>query len=159
MKTTPSRPRTMPSNDEVLGQIRSLLECPDDDLPATLVKEILVGMLKLHDAHLDALDLSAQQDTQVAIGPKTRLEGGRDVGPGEDDVAIREADVLAWRARPRTTAERQPPADVARQDESLHARQAPARGARRSHTSITSIRWPPTCCVGAPTMSRSPEIR
>lgn len=57
MKTTPSRPRTMPSNDEVLSQIRSLLECPDDDLPATLVKEILVGMLKLHDAHLDALDL------------------------------------------------------------------------------------------------------
>src|SRR5690349_20176846 len=58
MKTTPSRPpRTIPSNDEILSQIRSLLECPDDDLPAALVKEILAGMLKLHDAHLDSLDL------------------------------------------------------------------------------------------------------
>src|SRR5262249_56044212 len=57
MKMTPNRPRTMPSNEEILSQIRSLLECPDDDLPAALVKEILAGMLKLHDAHLDALDL------------------------------------------------------------------------------------------------------
>lgn len=47
----------MPSNEEMLTQIRSLLECPDDDLPAALVKEILAGMLKLHDAHLDTLDL------------------------------------------------------------------------------------------------------
>jgi uncharacterized protein (TIGR00730 family) len=56
MKMT-TRLRTLPSNDEMLSQIRSLLECPDDDLPAALVKEILAGMLKLHDAHLDALDL------------------------------------------------------------------------------------------------------
>src|SRR6476646_8675857 len=57
MKTTPSRSRTMPSNEDVLSQVRSLLESPDDDVSGTLVKEIFVGMLKLHDAHLDPLDL------------------------------------------------------------------------------------------------------
>lgn len=57
MKVTPSRPRTMPSNDEMLSQIRLLLERPEDDLQAALIKELLAGMLRLHDAHLDALDL------------------------------------------------------------------------------------------------------
>ena len=57
MKTTPSRSRTMPSNEDVLSQVRSLLESPEDDVSAALVKEILVGMLKLHDAHLEPLDL------------------------------------------------------------------------------------------------------
>ena len=57
MKTTPSRSRTMPSNEDVLSQVRSLLEPPEDDVSAALVKEILVGMLKLHDAHLEPLDL------------------------------------------------------------------------------------------------------
>ena len=44
MKTTPTRSRTMPSNEDVLSQVRSLLESPDDDVSGTLVKEILVGM-------------------------------------------------------------------------------------------------------------------
>lgn len=57
MKTTTQRSRTMPSNDEILGQIRVLLESPEDDVQATLMKELLAGMLRLHDAHLDALDL------------------------------------------------------------------------------------------------------
>src|SRR5215216_1942017 len=57
MKTTPSRFRTIPSNDDLLRQIRSLLESPEDDLSAGLIKELLAGMLKLHDAHLDPLDL------------------------------------------------------------------------------------------------------
>src|SRR6188768_649976 len=57
MKTTPSRSRTMPSNEDVLSQVRSLLESPEDDVSAALVKEILVGILKLHDAHLEPLDL------------------------------------------------------------------------------------------------------
>src|SRR6476659_4582508 len=57
MKTTPSRSRTMPSNEDVLSQVRSLLESPEDDVSGALVKEILVGMLKLHDAHLEPLDL------------------------------------------------------------------------------------------------------
>ena len=57
MKSTQHRPRTILSNDEVLTQIRTLLECPDDDLQATLMKELLTGVLKLHDSHLDLLDL------------------------------------------------------------------------------------------------------
>ncbi len=57
MKATPTRPRTMPSNDEILNQIRQLLERPEDDIQAALIKELLASMLRLHDAHLDALDL------------------------------------------------------------------------------------------------------
>jgi uncharacterized protein (TIGR00730 family) len=57
MKATQSRPRPMPSKDEILSQIRLLLERPEDDIQATLIKELLAGTLKLHDAHLEALDL------------------------------------------------------------------------------------------------------
>ncbi len=57
MKSTPSRPRTLPSKDELLEQVRLLLERPDDDLPAALLKELLGGVVRLHDAQLDALDL------------------------------------------------------------------------------------------------------
>lgn len=57
MKSTQHRPRTILSNDEVLTQIRTLLDRPEDDLQATLMKELLTGFLKLHDSHLDLLDL------------------------------------------------------------------------------------------------------
>lgn len=57
MKATPSRTRTMPSNEEILHQIRLLLDSPDDDLQAALMKELLAGMLRLHDSRLDVLDL------------------------------------------------------------------------------------------------------
>ena len=57
MKTTPSRSRTILSNDEILRQIRSLLESPEDDLSAGLLKELMAGIIKLHDAHLEPLDL------------------------------------------------------------------------------------------------------
>ncbi len=57
MKATASRTRALPSNDDMLEQIRALLESPEDDLQASLMKELLAGTLKLHDAHLNALDL------------------------------------------------------------------------------------------------------
>lgn len=57
MKSTQNRPRTILSNDEFLTQIRTLLDSPEDDLQATLMKELLTGFLKLHDSHLDLLDL------------------------------------------------------------------------------------------------------
>lgn len=57
MKSTQHRPRTILSNDEVLTQIRALLDSPEDDLQATLMKELLAGFLKLHDSHLELLDL------------------------------------------------------------------------------------------------------
>lgn len=51
------RPRPPLPKDEILHQLRTLLESPDDDLHATLMKELLTGLLKLHDARLDLLDL------------------------------------------------------------------------------------------------------
>jgi len=52
-----SRQKPVLSNDDILTQIRALLEGPDDDLQATIMRELLTGFLRLHDAHLDLLDL------------------------------------------------------------------------------------------------------
>jgi uncharacterized protein (TIGR00730 family) len=41
----------------MLHQISALLEGPEDDLHVSLMKELLTGVLKLHDAHLDLLDV------------------------------------------------------------------------------------------------------
>lgn len=57
MKATTSRSRTIPSNDELLRQVQTVLESPEDDLQAGLIKELLAGVLRLHDSHLEALDL------------------------------------------------------------------------------------------------------
>jgi uncharacterized protein (TIGR00730 family) len=57
MKTSQTRSRPLPSNEELLSQIRLLLESPEDDLQAAIMKELLVGTLRLHDSHLDVLDL------------------------------------------------------------------------------------------------------
>lgn len=57
---TPSsspRPRTVLSPEDMLAQIRTILEEPDDNLHAAIMKELLNGCLKLHDAHLNLLDL------------------------------------------------------------------------------------------------------
>jgi uncharacterized protein (TIGR00730 family) len=57
MKTSQTRSRSLPSNEELLSQIRLLLDSPEDDLQAAIMKELLVGTLRLHDSHLDLLDL------------------------------------------------------------------------------------------------------
>ena len=57
MKSTPNRPRTVLPHDEVLAHVRTLLDSPEDDLQAALMKELLTSLLKLHDSHLDLLDL------------------------------------------------------------------------------------------------------
>jgi uncharacterized protein (TIGR00730 family) len=57
VKATTSRSRIILSNDEMLSQVRAILESPEDDLQAGLVKELLSGVLRLHDSHLEALDL------------------------------------------------------------------------------------------------------
>ena len=57
MKTSQTRSRPLPSNEELLSQIRLLLDCPEDDLQATIMKELLAGTLRLYDSHLDVLDL------------------------------------------------------------------------------------------------------
>lgn len=58
----PSKPqharlRPALSKEELLHQIGRLLESPEDDLHVALMKELLTGVLKLHDAHLDLLDV------------------------------------------------------------------------------------------------------
>ena len=50
-------PRPALSRDEILHQISALLDSREDDLHAALMTELLTGLLKLHDAHLDLLDV------------------------------------------------------------------------------------------------------
>ncbi len=45
------------SNEEILAQVQVLLDGPDDNLTAILLKEMLLGTLKLKDSHLETLDL------------------------------------------------------------------------------------------------------
>jgi uncharacterized protein (TIGR00730 family) len=51
------RPRPALSRDEILHQISVLLDSREDDLHAALMSELLTGLLKLYDAHLDILDV------------------------------------------------------------------------------------------------------
>jgi uncharacterized protein (TIGR00730 family) len=57
MNTSQTRSRPLPSNEELLSQIRLLLDSPEDDLQAAIMKELLAGTLRLHSSHLDILDL------------------------------------------------------------------------------------------------------
>jgi len=57
MKTSQIRSHPLPSNEELLSQIRLLLDSPEDDLQAAIMKELLAGTLRLHSSHLDILDL------------------------------------------------------------------------------------------------------
>ncbi len=56
-KSSQGRSRPVLSRDEILQQVSTLLDSPEDDLHAALMRELLTGMLKLHDAHLDLLDV------------------------------------------------------------------------------------------------------
>jgi hypothetical protein len=51
------RQRSALSREEILHQIGTLLDSREDDLHAALMTELLTGLLKLHDAHLDLLDV------------------------------------------------------------------------------------------------------
>jgi len=53
---TPSS-RPVPTNEEILKQVQALLEGPEDDLDTVLLKEMLLGVLKLKDSPLQTLDL------------------------------------------------------------------------------------------------------
>lgn len=55
-KSQQTRPRPSLSKEELLQQITTLLESPEDDMHAALMRELLAGVLKMHDAHLDLLD-------------------------------------------------------------------------------------------------------
>ncbi len=57
MKPQQTRLRPALPKDDIVQQIRALLDRPEDDLHAALMKELLCGLLKLHDSHLELLDL------------------------------------------------------------------------------------------------------
>jgi uncharacterized protein (TIGR00730 family) len=57
MKSVPSRNRPALTKEEILSQVGLLLDRPDDDVQAVLVKEMLNGLLRLMDTQLDLLDL------------------------------------------------------------------------------------------------------
>jgi len=54
---TQPRPRPVLSREDILHHVNQLLDSPEDDLQAALMKELLSGLFKLHDANLDLLDL------------------------------------------------------------------------------------------------------
>jgi uncharacterized protein (TIGR00730 family) len=56
-KSQQTRLRPTLSKEEILQQIGALLESPEDDVHAALMKELLAGVLKIHDAQLELLDI------------------------------------------------------------------------------------------------------
>lgn len=56
-KSASLRSRPALSREEILQQINLLLDSPEDDLHAALMRELMTGLLKLHEAQLDLLDV------------------------------------------------------------------------------------------------------
>jgi uncharacterized protein (TIGR00730 family) len=56
-KSASIRPRPALSREDILQQISLLLDSPEDDLHAALMRELMTGLLKLHEAQLDLLDV------------------------------------------------------------------------------------------------------
>lgn len=59
MSSRPASLRSRPalSREDILHQISLLLDSPEDDLHAALMRELMTGLLKLHEAQLDLLDV------------------------------------------------------------------------------------------------------
>jgi hypothetical protein len=79
MKTGSSRQRRTLSKDDILGQVRSLLDRPDDDIQAVLLKELLAGILRLQESQLEPLDLKilnrALKELRYAFGVFQKYRG------------------------------------------------------------------------------------
>ncbi|MBH0209645.1 MAG: LOG family protein [Nitrospira sp.] len=56
-KSASIRPRPALAREDILQQISLLLDSPEDDLHAALMRELMTGLLKLHEAQLDLLDV------------------------------------------------------------------------------------------------------
>lgn len=56
-KSASLRPRPTLAREDILHQISLLLDSPEDDLHAALMRELLTGLLKLHESQLDLLDV------------------------------------------------------------------------------------------------------
>jgi hypothetical protein len=79
MRTSPSRQRRSFSKDDVLEQVRALLDRPDDDIQAALLKELLTGVLRLQESQLEPLDLKilnrALKELRYAFGVFQKYRG------------------------------------------------------------------------------------
>ncbi|MGH7255922.1 MAG: LOG family protein [Nitrospirales bacterium] len=49
-------PASQLSTEDILNQIRHLLDTADEQLQSVLLKEMILGVLKLHESHLDTLE-------------------------------------------------------------------------------------------------------
>ncbi len=56
-RSGPAVGRPSLSQEEILAQVQALLEGPEDDLPKSLVKEMLLNVLRFQDSVTDTLDL------------------------------------------------------------------------------------------------------
>lgn len=54
---TQAMARSSLTHEEVLAQVQALLEGPDDDLSRSLLKDLLLGVLRFQDGMFDTLDL------------------------------------------------------------------------------------------------------
>jgi uncharacterized protein (TIGR00730 family) len=98
MSQTRSRPTL--TKEEILAQVHSLLDGPDDDLSSVLMKEILVGVLRLRESRLDLLDLKiinrAMKELRHAFGvfqayrnrPKISIFGSARTQPDDPNYQL-----------------------------------------------------------------------
>jgi uncharacterized protein (TIGR00730 family) len=100
MKSQQTRLRPSLSKEEILQQIGTLLDSPEDDLHAALMKELLAGLLKLRDTNLDLLDLKivnrAVKELRHAFGvfhgyrdrPKVSIFGSARTPPDDPNYQL-----------------------------------------------------------------------
>lgn len=95
-------PRGRPAltNEQILEQVQALLETPADDLQHTLIKEMLLTVIRLKDAPLDTLDLKILNRTlrelryafkvfnQYRDRRKISIFGSARTQPGEPDYRL-----------------------------------------------------------------------
>ena len=88
IKTSQTRSRPLPSNEELLSQIRLLLDSPEDDLQAAIMKELLAGTL-------DFPGIARLMEQAVA-----RYGSGTDQAPGVDELVDLDREVRGMFAAP-----------------------------------------------------------
>jgi uncharacterized protein (TIGR00730 family) len=100
MKSQQTRLRPSLPKEEILQQIGTLLDSPEDDLHAALMKELLAGLLKLRETNLDLLDLKivnrAVKELRHAFGvfhgyrdrPKVSIFGSARTPPDDPNYQL-----------------------------------------------------------------------
>ena len=98
----PRSPRGRPAltDEQILEQVQALLDAPPDDLPKTLVREMLATVLRVNDPAFDTLDLKILNRTlrelryafkvfgQYRDRRKVSIFGSARTQPGEPDYRL-----------------------------------------------------------------------